>query len=319
MKSLEEFQSFYQSDLTKTLNELELERKRAVKLVPLVVLGIIGLIGGVVGFMSGIMPLLFIILAIASLVITIICIVKIVGIKKPMKAKYKEEVIREMIGFLSEDLNYSPSGFISEGEFKRSKIFLKSADRYTGDDLVEGNLGETSVRFSELKTEYYTTNSKGNRTYHILFKGIFFIADFNKHFIGETMVLVDTAESMFGKLGTMLQKMNVSRPKLVKLEDPTFEKEFAVYGTDQVEARYILTPAMMSRIVDFKKKTGKVSLSFLNSNVYIAIDVSKNLFEPPFYKSMLDFELVKEYFNYLVLCVDIVEDLDLNTRIWTKD
>ena len=319
MKTLEEFQSFYESDLRETLNELELDRKKAVKLVPLVILGVAGLIGGIVGLTSKISPILFGLVLGASVLLIIISLFKIFTIKKPMKAKYKEEVIREMVLFLSNDLSYSQHGYISESDYNKSKIFLKTADRYAGDDLVEGKIGETSVRFSELKTEYYTTNSKGQRQYHTLFKGVFFIADFNKHFVGETMVLADTAESMFGKLGTMLQKMNVSRPKLVKLEDPVFEKEFAVYGTDQVEARYILTPAMMSRIIDFRQKTGKVSMSFIDSNVYIAIKVSKNLFEPPFYKSMLDFELVKEYFNYLVLCLDIVEDLDLNTRIWTKE
>lgn len=323
MKTIEEFQSFYQTELLATLNALEIKRKKAVNFVPLIVLGFVGIVlcglGLGLGIGMGFPPIICGIGIAISLVLIIVFIVKLTKIKKAVKTRYKQDVIREIVAFLSKDLNYSPSSRISESDFDRSKIFLKSPDRYNGDDLVQGKIGETDVRFSELNAEYVTTDSKGRRSYHRIFKGVFFIADFNKNFIGETMVLEDTAESIFGKLGSWFQKMNISRPKLVKLEDPVFEKEFAVYGTDQVEARYILTPAMMSRIMDFKNKTGTVNLSFLHSNVYIAISVSKNLFEPPFFKSMLDTKLVKEYFNYLVLCLEIVEDLDLNTRIWSKD
>lgn len=319
MKTIEEFQTFYNSGLTAVLSELELERKKAVKFVPFIVLGVVGVIASIFGLISQTSTPLFVLLILASLALTVVCSIKMGKIRRSIKVNYKEKVIREIVHFLSQDLTYSPTGLISQEEFQRSKIFLNSINRYNGDDFVAGKIGETFVRFSELHAEYYTTNSKGQRTYHTIFKGIFFVADFNKHFIGETLVLPDTAERLFGKLGSFLQKMNISRPELVKLEDPLFEKEFAVYGTDQVEARYILTPAMMSRIMDFKQKTGKVNLSFLHSNVYIAIGVSKNLFEPPFFSSMLNFELVKEYFNYLVLCVEIVEDLDLNTRIWSKE
>jgi len=37
--------------------------------------------------------------------------------------------------------------------------------------------------------------------------------------------------------------------KRVGLVDPVFEKIFEAYGTDQVEARYLLTPTFMQRLV----------------------------------------------------------------------
>ena len=67
--------------------------------------------------------------------------------------------------------------------------------------------------------------------------------DFNKHFNVKTYVLTDTAEKMFGFLGKKLQSMNSSRDDLVYLENPDFEKQFVVYSSDQIEARYILSPS----------------------------------------------------------------------------
>ncbi|MDF1575544.1 MAG: DUF3137 domain-containing protein [Bacteroidales bacterium] len=162
------------------------------------------------------------------------------------------------------------------------------------------------------------SGSKQKKQYTTIFKGLFFVADFNKHFYGHTLVLPDTAEKMLGKLGHSLQAFS-SRGELIKLEDPEFEKEFCVYSNDQVEARYILSPSLMQRIVEFKRKWNtKVYLSFGDSKVYIAIKMNKNLFETRLFKSIVDYNFIEENIRFLVLLTGIVEDLNLNTRIWTK-
>jgi hypothetical protein len=112
----------------------------------------------------------------------------------------------------------------------------------------------------------------------------------------------------------------MGRGKLVRLEDPVFEKEFCVYGDDQIEARYILTPALMERIVAFKRKWDKkVSLSFIDSKVYLAININKNLFETRVFRPVADYSFMEENLRFLILLTEIVEDLNLNTRIWTKE
>lgn len=320
MKTMDDFKVFYDKDLINTLKSLEGKRKKAVNAFWMIILGAIIATGGT-AFSFGLkMPTaLGFSFLIGGIAIVVMFMIKLFKLKSDVKWKFKEEVIKKMIHFIDPSLNYNPASCIRRQEFSESKIFIQGIDRYKGDDLVQGTIGKTAVRFSELHAEYESRDSDGKKTHHTIFKGIFFIADFNKHFKGETIVLPDTAEKLFGRLGTWFQKMNIARPDLVKLENPEFEKEFAVYGNDQVEARYILTPVLMERIMEFKKKSGKVGLSFRNSQVNIALTVRQNLFEAPFFKSMLDYELVANYFSYLLLCTGIVEDLDLNTRIWAKE
>jgi hypothetical protein len=125
---------------------------------------------------------------------------------------------------------------------------------------------------------------------------------------------------MFGGFGKMLQSWNIGRPDLVKLEDPEFEREFVVYGNDQIEARYILSTSLMRRILDFKQKTGtKIYLSFTGSKVYVAVPINRNMFEPKYFSSISDFSPILDYYRDLEFSVGIVEDLNLNTRIWTKE
>jgi hypothetical protein len=113
--------------------------------------------------------------------------------------------------------------------------------------------------------------------------------------------------------------MNIFRGELIKLEDPEFESHFVVYGTDQIQARYILSMSLMERIVEFRKKTGrKIYLSFVGSKVFAAVSYTKSLFEPRLFRTLLDFDPICEYFRDLQLAIGIVDDLNLNTRIWSK-
>ena len=90
-------------------------------------------------------------------------------------------------------------------------------------------------------------------------------------------------------------------------------------GEDQVEARYILTPSLMERILAYKCKwKSRISLSFCDSKVYIAISMNKNLFEARIFKPVADYSFMEENLRFLILLTEIVEDLNLNTRIWTK-
>jgi len=242
----------------------------------------------------------------------------------------KEDVKRQVIGalaqFVDPSLTYEPEGHISESQFSGSGLFRRDIDRYRGEDLVSGKIGATALAFSEVHAEHRTTHtdSKGRTTtsWSTIFRGLFVVADFNKELRGRTLVMPDVAEKLFGRLGQSLQGLAAAfqRGDLAKLEDPRFEREFVVYADDQVEARYVLTPSLMERLVEFKQKAGRpVYFSFLGPNVNIAIETGRNMFEPPLSRSLLDSAMLLENLRDLEFAAGIVRDLDLNTRIWTKE
>ncbi|MGE0918353.1 DUF3137 domain-containing protein [Trichlorobacter lovleyi] len=106
---------------------------------------------------------------------------------------------------------------------------------------------------------------------------------------------------------------------LVKLEDPRFSQQFKVYSSDQVEARYLLTPRMTERLVDLKDSLGSIEISFIGSWVNIAAGgFPYNAFEPDLKQPFTDPVQVERTLGWIFRVVGIVEELDLNTRIWTK-
>ena len=319
MKTLEELGNYYNTALMPELTKLEEQRKQVLKKVCLVN-------GIVLIVFIAILSLLFVTKVPMQVIFfgVFIAVAAIIGIYKWLTSAYvnnfKSGVIENIIHFIDNHLHYARDAYIPSNDFMKSKIFNRQPDRHRGDDYVTGLVGKTKIEFSEIHSEYETRDSKGRSTWHTIFKGLFFVGDFNKHFKSVTVVLPDTAERLFGGFGNFLQKMNASRGQLIKLEDPVFEKEFVVYGDDQVEARYILSTSLMKRIVDFKKKTGKkVFLSFVGSKIYVAIAFAKDLFEPRVFQTLIDFSQVVEYYQDLELVIGLVEDLNLNLRIWTKE
>lgn len=320
LRTAGEFQQFFQHDLAPCLAGCEADRKRVARNVVLLIsiVGGLAVIAALFVLNSGEPGLLMLVAIVAVAIIAI----GYHAVTNSYRKKFKGELVSQIVRFLG-GFEYWPDRYIDQHRFLESRIFEHRIDRYRGEDFISGLAGKTHFECSEVHAEYKTTttDSKGRRRthWHTIFKGLYFIADFNKHFVGTTLVLPDSAEATFGWLGQKLQEMNFSRPgELVKLEDPEFEKLFVVYGTDQIEARYILSPALMRRLVSFRSRLGHaVHLSFVGGSVYIAVNPGKNLLEPSIFSEVC-FETCSELFEDLTLVLGIIEELNLNTRIWSK-
>jgi hypothetical protein len=323
METPGDFGEYYRTHLLPVLEELEARRKAVSKTFRVIVVSVVVVVSSL-AFAVWRFSVHPAVLLAALLVGVAVCAISWLVLTRGFVPEFKRRVIGGIVRFCDPGLTYTPERHVSRSRFQGSEVFQHTIDRFRGEDHVCGRIGATEVEFSEVHAEYKTTtrDSKGHTTthWHTIFKGLFFIADFNKHFRGTTVVLPDAAERIFGFLGSKLQSMNFMRGELVKLEDPEFEREFVVYGDDQIEARYILSTSLMARITDFKRRTGKQTyLSFARSNVHVAISTDKDMFEPRIFRTLLDPALIEDYLHDLQLALGIVEDLDLNTRIWTKE
>ena len=209
---------------------------------------------------------------------------------------------------------------VEETLFSRSRLFTERIDRSSGNDYVHGKIDGVKIEFSDFHAEKKHKDSKGRTSWSTIFQGLFIVSEFPKNFKGTTVILPDQAQSLFGDLvGSWLQSSNMSRNQLIKMDNVEFEKEFVVYGTDQIEARYILTHTLMQKLLGYKKRTKQpLYVSFASKRIYIAIDYRKDLFEPSVFHSLLKYKIAMEYVQTLHLAIGIVEELKLNQKLWSK-
>ncbi len=237
------------------------------------------------------------------------------------RAMFKVGFLSKLIRAVEPEMTYVPEQGISEAVFNESGLFSSDPDRYSCEDLIHGMLGDTKVMFSEVHAEekHTSTDSKGNTStrWETVFLGVFFRADFHKEFRTPLSVMPDVAERHFGWFGKKLQKLGGN---LQKMESPEFEKMFVVRGADAIEARYILTPSMQERLIDLRRRLGDgVRVVFRDSHVWLAIPNKTNWFEGDLFKPAGDRSQAALLMGQLQSCFQIVEELDLNTRIWTKE
>ena len=228
-----------------------------------------------------------------------------------LTAYYKDVVISRLVSGLCPGATYNPTQGIPRQTFVASSLFSTAPDRYSCEDHIAGCLDRTAFSCSEIHAEEkrVTRDSKGRTRTHwvTIFRGFFFIADFHKDFRGQTVVHRNS-----------WIKFDFSNRR-VKLENPAFEKRFDVYSTDQVEARYLLTPSMMEKLVALDDKfPGKITLSFTGSKVIVAIPDAMDHFETSIWKHQVQNDDIRREFSTLAALLGIVDDLNLNLRIWSK-
>ena len=319
MKNASELTDFYYKKLFPTLEKLEFDRKqlqhRIVSVGVLYTLVFAFLASAVLKATSNLDGYVF-----AIIIYGLIGGVLYKYLIKDYVAEFKEKVISPLIFELDANLNYSADLHVPSEHFTRSNLFTTTPDRVNGNDFVRGKIDGVDIQFSDFHAEKKSKSSKGNSSWETIFQGLFIVTEFNKRFKAQTVILPDGAQSAFGNLiGNWLQSNNFSRHDLVKMDDVEFEKEFVVYSNDQIEARYILSHSLMSKLLTFKKRSNRpLSISFKGGNVYMAIAYDKDLFEPSVFHSLLKYKIAMEYVGTLHLAIGVVEELKLNQKIWSK-
>ncbi|NPD44637.1 MULTISPECIES: DUF3137 domain-containing protein [unclassified Lentimicrobium] len=241
------------------------------------------------------------------------------------KVVYKKDIVEKIAHSINSKWVYDSQAHVAEEVYIDSGLFNRSYEEFYGDDKVSGKVGKVEFESSELKTGslYNYTDGDGNSKseWNGVFQGYFFHADFNKQLQGETYVIKGDLEAVADTLRpTSSNKKARRKGSMVALENKEFAKTFLVHSTSQIEARYILTPKLMESLLHVNEVFKlPMHLSFIGEKVYLAIMFSKELFEPSIWKSGLNMKELNKLYQLLNLNKTIIEEMDLNTRIWTKD
>ena len=215
--------------------------------------------------------------------------------------KFKRKVIRSIVE--SCGLTYHPGGFV-ENDYLYM-IYDFDIDKYSGNDLIFGQIEGVRVKFSDVEAISIKEDWQGNKTHRVLFAGLLFVADFPKRLKAVTQICSGTDD--FKDYGG----------KRARMDDAEFERYFRVYATDQIEARYALTPSLMESLKLLKMRFHRpINIVLTGDKICMAIRTGRDNFEPDLRRPLVGKGANRFYKDEIGGFLRIVEELRLNRKIW---
>ena len=99
--------------------------------------------------------------------------------------------------------------------------------------------------------------------------------------------------------------------KEVNLESIYFEKQYQLYSNNQIEARYIFTPAFIEKINKIRDifKTNKIRGSFKNNKLILTINTNKDMFALGDDFKKTDYRTFLNFYQEMISLLQLVDEL----------
>jgi hypothetical protein len=211
-----------------------------------------------------------------------------------------------MVRAICPGASYAPFQGIGRDVFDASGLFTVLGS-YRSDDRVRGRVGATAFEAAEVRLRYWKDRRGRPIT---VFHGLFIHMAFNRAPRGRTLVQSKQRSPMVGDYENL--------PR-VALDDPEFVAAFDVQASEDVEARNILTPAIIHRVMSLKREGDtRVSIAFVGNRAYIAVHYGRPLFEPSVWETTSR-ETLAQMAALFVLMELVVRELAGDTDNAAKD
>lgn len=194
------------------------------------------------------------------------------------RKSYKSYFVEQNLRKIFTNLSYDHQEGLDKSLLRQTGM-VNTGDAYVSNDLTVARYRTTKFIQADATIQEAHTDSDGNTTYTIIFRGRFMFFEFPKKFDYKLELIGKKFYSYLipkkdAKTGRKMQKIST--------ESTDFNRNFKIYGQDGFESFYLLDPAMIDKIDRLAARYGyKVLLGFIDNTLLVALDDGKDSFEPP--------------------------------------
>jgi hypothetical protein len=305
-----DFRLFYNQSIHPELLHMEFRRRRLLRLLFMSVLLLAGVLALQV-YLNIFFITLMLLLPVGCWIAYLVFRVQL------FFREFKPRVVELLLDFIDNDVNftfdgYDPKGSISPANFLESRIFT-TADDYSGEDLIRGQVRETPFEACELRVREFS--DVRNRLDYV-FRGIFLIADYQRWDMhGGVLVLPDAYRKYLSRSERAFHLQGGRRIRGVVL--PEFEAIFDTYATPDARVKDIISAEMQRAILQFRhqfqqsNRQKEIYFSIIGDKIYLALTQDRDLLEPSLFNTNVSFEVVKEFYDDLALLLNLVKEVDV--------
>lgn len=248
--------------------------------------------------------------------VSILCVVLgviMLCIRRSNKKYFKNNYRKKVIDYLLKDYSYyfKEEGWPMSLDFEHSQFVKRYDCCFASDCLIinipndDGSKSKVDFKICDLYAYDIHRDDEGNVSHSKVYKGMFMAVEFPRKF--KCFLSVDVN---YKRKGLELQK--------VELEDINFNKKFKVKSDNQIEARYILTPNMMEKLLLLEERFKNLKIVLVDNCLYIgAPDV--NLFELDGFKNNDYVAMFEDLYDEVSASLKIVEEIKNNNKVFKTE
>lgn len=295
------FSYFYFQVIGPRLRNEEIERKAAVKTsltrTPIIAVAVILFLTAFFHFVAISWSYNFLVICMALVVIESSAVRPFLKVSKA--AKYS------LVGGFCRFMNWSYFKSAPHRTGIKSCVQLgmvPACERSSFEDHVDGKANGTKFSFSRVSLHKSNIVKKDPYPWKSTYTGQFIAIELDSRFSGCMAVFPDRGFLNPKKRGGM---------KRVRLVDPVFERKFEVYGTDQMEARYLLTPNFMQRLVDLEHafKGKSIRFGFVDNQLLIVIETRMRLGVGSLLRPLDEPKRMQNVLNVMGAIYDVIDSI----------
>lgn len=236
---------------------------------------------------------------------------------RDIKRWYKMLVIGRVVEALGQGLTYSHKSSFTKEQFRGMDLYNQRIDRFESEDQVTGKRSEIDFALHEAKAIRREKRGKSSHDV-VVFKGQIVELEFNKNFLGHTIVVPDKESKLLGGLFGDSDSRNGKQ--IVHLANADFENIYSVYSTNDQEAHYLLTPKLIELVLKARQQlSADVRLSFHHNSLFVTIPSDTDRFEVSIFgKNATPYDAAGDLAAIVDLAERLIDLFDLETRIWTR-
>ncbi|MHB8128034.1 MAG: DUF3137 domain-containing protein [Mobilitalea sp.] len=198
-----------------------------------------------------------------------------------------------------------------EQEIIEKTDMMSLGNRYYTNDYVQGNYKAVKFERADVKIQMHVGSGKHSHT-TTYFHGRWLIFEFNKEFHFDLQII--------GKGFNYSKKNRIAdkeeRRHRIEMEDINFNENFEVFGQDDHEAFYILTPQFMAVLQTMRvNMDGSFMFGFVDNQLHIAINNDKDAMEPHIFSGIELSSILAEVQGEINAIISIIDELSLDRDI----
>jgi hypothetical protein len=185
-------------------------------------------------------------------------------------------IISACLGYLVTYSHEDTNNIEAKMILKESKLLTETYDTVRLDDVYV--IGKEKVRVRELAVTNEESYGKSRSTVFV-FKGLLIVATLEKSLDGSTFISTEGDKNGFAHKDFMSSLFDNNKIKETQLEWNEFERDLHVATDNEVEARYILNPAIMESLHrGWRLSRENIRIVFKGDKMYMLLPNDKVIF-----------------------------------------